>query len=80
MTPITAGHVTLKVNVRFWIVTSMILKTFLTTLCFPVTYVPQDWRDGNITPLHKKGPRKLCSNGNWSFRPITISAHDNIGP
>ena len=33
-------------------------------------YVPQDWRDGNITPLHKKGPRKLCSN----YRPVTLTS------
>ena len=33
-------------------------------------YVPQNWRDGNITPLHKKGPRKLCSN----YRPVTLTS------
>ena len=33
-------------------------------------YVPQEWRDGNITPLHKKGSRKLCSN----YRPVTLTS------
>ena len=33
-------------------------------------YVPQEWRDGNIMPLHKKGSRKLCSN----YRPVTLTS------
>ena len=34
------------------------------------SYVPQEWRDGYITPLHKKGSRKLCSN----YRPVTLTS------
>ena len=31
---------------------------------------PQDWRDGNITPLHKKGPRSEKSN----YRAVTLTS------
>ena len=32
--------------------------------------IPQDWRDGNINPLHKKGSRKQCNN----YRPVTLTS------
>ena len=32
--------------------------------------IPQDWRDGNINPLHKKGIRKQCNN----YRPVTLTS------
>lgn len=32
--------------------------------------IPQDWRDGNINPLHKKGSRKQCNN----YHPVTLTS------
>ena len=32
--------------------------------------VPQDWRDANITPLHKKGPRSCKKN----YRPVSLTS------
>ena len=32
--------------------------------------LPQDWRDANITPLHKKGSRTLVSN----YRPVSLTS------
>ena len=32
--------------------------------------IPQDWRDGNVTPLHKSGSRKSCNN----YRPVTLTS------
>ncbi len=32
--------------------------------------LPQDWRDANVTPLHKKGSRQLRSN----YRPVSLTS------
>ena len=32
--------------------------------------IPQDWRDTNVTPIHKKGPRNKCNN----FRPVSLTS------
>ena len=33
--------------------------------------IPQDWRDANITPIHKKkGPRNKCNN----YRPVSLTS------
>ena len=32
--------------------------------------VPQDWRDANVTPLHKKGSRQIRSN----YRPVSLTS------
>lgn len=32
--------------------------------------IPQDWKDGNINPLHKGGSRKSCNN----YRPVTLTS------
>ena len=32
--------------------------------------VPQDWRDANVTPLHKKGPRSDKKN----YRPVSLTS------
>ena len=32
--------------------------------------IPQDWRDANITPLHKKGSRMKCNN----YRPVSLTS------
>ena len=33
-------------------------------------YVPQDWKDANVTPLHKKGPKTHCKN----YRPVSLTS------
>jgi len=33
-------------------------------------YLPQDWRDANITPIHKKGSRAHAKN----FRPVSLTS------
>ena len=32
--------------------------------------LPQDWRDANVTPLHKKGPRSKKQN----YRPVSLTS------
>ena len=32
--------------------------------------MPQDWRDANVTPIHKKGSRTSCSN----YRPVSLTS------
>ena len=32
--------------------------------------IPQDWRDANVTPIHKKGPRNKCNN----YRPVSLTS------
>jgi len=32
--------------------------------------IPQDWRDSNINPIHKKGSRKNCNN----YRPVALTS------
>ena len=32
--------------------------------------MPQDWRDANVTPVHKKGQRNNCNN----YRPVSLTS------
>jgi hypothetical protein len=32
--------------------------------------IPQDWRDANVVPLHKKGSRNKCEN----YRPVSLTS------
>ena len=32
--------------------------------------IPQDWRDGNVNPLHKKGSSKQCN----KYRPVPLTS------
>ena len=34
------------------------------------SYIPQDWRDSNVTPIHKKGSRQKCNN----YRPVSLTS------
>ena len=34
------------------------------------SYIPQDWRDANVVPIHKKGPRSKCNN----YRPVSLTS------
>ena len=52
---------------RLWLHLSVTFSTI--RFFFFSSYVPQEWRDGNITPLHKKGFRQPCSN----YRPVTLT-------
>ena len=39
-------------------------------MLFKTGSVPQDWRDANVTPLHKKGPRSDKKN----YRPVSLTS------
>ena len=32
--------------------------------------LPQDWKDGHICPIHKKGSRRVCKN----YRPVSLTS------
>ena len=56
---------------RLWLYLYVTFSTIrFLFVCFFFSYVLQEWRDGNITPLHKTGSRQSCSN----YRPITLTS------
>ena len=42
----------------------------LFNLSLETSFIPQDWRDANVTPLFKKGSRNMAEN----YRPISLSS------
>ena len=48
----------------------VILRKLAQQLAKPLSMIPQDWRLANVTPIFKKGSKKLASN----YRPISLTS------